>query len=59
MREGLIEIVQAQAYAPLHVRTAGAGRMLRVVSDKTAAAAPALESAPDSAPPARTDEDLA
>jgi segregation and condensation protein A len=31
MREGLIDIVQAQAYAPLHVRAAGSGRTLHVV----------------------------
>src|SRR3989440_12576443 len=59
MREGLIEIVQAQAYAPLHVRAVGAGRMLRVVGEHTETAAPAVESAPESGPPARTDEDLA
>jgi len=59
MREGLIEIVQAQAYAPLHVRAVGAGRMLRVVSDSTETAAPAVEGAPDSGPPARADEDPA
>jgi len=33
MREGLIEVVQAEAYAPLHVRAATAGRTLRVVAD--------------------------
>jgi segregation and condensation protein A len=33
MREGLIDIVQAQAYAPLHVRATGAARMLHVVAD--------------------------
>ena len=43
MREGLIDIVQAQAYAPLHVRAANPGRMLRVVPDNTEAAAPADE----------------
>ncbi len=43
MREGLIDIVQAQAYAPLHVRAANPGRMLRVVTDNTEAAAPADE----------------
>jgi segregation and condensation protein A len=31
MREGLIDIVQAQAYAPLHVRAASAARTLHVV----------------------------
>jgi len=38
MREGLIDIVQAQAYAPLHVRVANPGPMLRVVTDNTEAA---------------------
>jgi chromatin segregation and condensation protein Rec8/ScpA/Scc1 (kleisin family) len=32
MREGLIDIVQAQPYAPLHVRAASPGRTLHVVS---------------------------
>jgi len=59
MREGLIEIVQSHAYAPLHVRAASPGRTLRVVSDQTQAAAPATEAAPDTAVPARADEDLA
>jgi segregation and condensation protein A len=31
MREGLIDIVQAQAYAPLHVRATGPARMLHIV----------------------------
>jgi segregation and condensation protein A len=35
MREGLIDIVQAEAYAPLHVRAAPAGRTLHVVADST------------------------
>ena len=33
MREGLIDIVQAHAYAPLHVRAAPAGRTLHLVAD--------------------------
>jgi segregation and condensation protein A len=33
MREGLIDIVQAQAYGPLHVRAVSPGPALRVVSD--------------------------
>jgi len=37
MREGLIEIVQAEAYAPLHVRGASPGRALRLVSEEAAA----------------------
>ena len=36
MREGLIDIVQAEAYAPLHVRAAPPERTLRVVADNTA-----------------------
>ena len=35
MREGLIDIVQAEAYAPLHVRAAPAGRTLHLVADNT------------------------
>ncbi|HEX8782971.1 MAG TPA: SMC-Scp complex subunit ScpB [Steroidobacteraceae bacterium] len=33
MREGLIDIVQAHAYAPLHVRGTGPARVLHVVAD--------------------------
>jgi segregation and condensation protein A len=33
MREGLIDIVQAHAYAPLHVRGTGSARVLHVVAD--------------------------
>jgi segregation and condensation protein A len=36
MREGLIDIVQAQAYAPLHVRATGPARVLHVVADNPA-----------------------
>ena len=32
VREGLIDIVQAEPYAPLHVRAASAARPLRLVS---------------------------
>lgn len=35
MREGLIDIVQAEAFAPLHVRSSGSGRNLRLVADNT------------------------
>src|SRR5262249_20017354 len=38
MREGLIDIVQAEAYAPLHLRGANPAPHLRVVSDNTEAA---------------------
>ena len=36
VREGLIDIVQAEPFAPLHVRASGPGRTLRVVSDNDA-----------------------
>ena len=35
VREGLIDIVQAQPYAPLHVRAGGRGRGLHLVADNT------------------------
>ena len=35
MREGLIDIVQAEAYAPIHVRTAAPNRGLKLVADNT------------------------
>jgi len=37
MREGLIDIVQAQAYGPLHVRAASPGRTLHIVAGSTEA----------------------
>jgi len=40
MREGLIDIVQAQAYAPLHVRATGPARTLHVVADNPPAEDP-------------------
>ena len=36
VREGLIDIVQAVPFAPLHVRASGPGRTLRVVADNDA-----------------------
>jgi len=36
VREGLIEIVQAEAFAPIHVRAAGASRKLHVVGGNDA-----------------------
>jgi len=33
VREGLIDIVQAEPFAPLHVRAAGSNRTLRIVAD--------------------------
>jgi len=40
MREGLIDIVQAQPYAPLHVRATGPMRTLHVVADNSHAGEP-------------------
>jgi hypothetical protein len=37
VREGLIDIVQQEPFAPLHVRSAAAARRLRVVADNSAA----------------------
>jgi len=36
MREGLIDIVQTESYAPLHVRAATPAPQLRVVSNERA-----------------------
>jgi segregation and condensation protein A len=55
MREELIDIVQAEAYAPLYVRAASPARMLRLVEGEGAAAAPAPNAEslePDSKDPA-------
>jgi segregation and condensation protein A len=41
MKEGLIEIVQAEPYAPIHVRPASGARHLTVVADNESAAAAA------------------
>jgi len=60
VREGLIDIVQAEPFAPLHVRAAGSNRMLRVVADNDAPGAggeqvfadePAVVAEPESAGP--------
>jgi segregation and condensation protein A len=37
VREGLIDIVQQEPFAPIHVRSAAAARRLRVVADNTGA----------------------
>jgi segregation and condensation protein A len=37
LREGLIDIVQQEAFGPIHVRAAGAGRRLRVVAGNSGA----------------------
>jgi segregation and condensation protein A len=53
MREGLIEIMQTEAYAPLHVRAAAANRTLHLVADNTQPQTSAA--APDAAAPADGD----
>ncbi len=55
MREGLIDIVQAEAYAPLHVRAANPAPALRVVSDNAETEITAGGAAPASRP---ADEEL-
>jgi segregation and condensation protein A len=45
MREGLIEIMQTEAYAPLHVRAAAANRTLHLVADNTLPEAVAVAAA--------------
>jgi segregation and condensation protein A len=58
MREGLIDIVQAEAYAPLHVRSANPAPALRIVSDNTEAGI-AEDAAADADPaPRPADEEL-
>jgi segregation and condensation protein A len=42
LREGLIEIVQAEAYAPLHVRAASPEPALHLVAERRAADAPGV-----------------
>ncbi len=56
MKEGLIEIVQAQAYAAIHVRTASAGRRLTLVEGGPPEADQENEAA--LAQPAQPDEDV-
>ena len=52
MREGLIDIVQAEAYAPLHVRSANPARALHLVADHEGAAASAAAPPPPDEEPA-------
>jgi segregation and condensation protein A len=55
MREGLIDIVQAEPFAPLHVRAAGPNRNLRLVGDDEGALviddAPAISTRANEASP--------
>jgi segregation and condensation protein A len=56
MKEGLIEIVQGEAYAPIHVRTASGARRLTVVEGGISEADAENEAA--LAQPAHPDEDI-
>jgi segregation and condensation protein A len=58
MREGLIDIVQAESYAPLHVRAATPAPALRIVSDNTSPDARQDVTADAAPAPDRADEDL-
>jgi segregation and condensation protein A len=59
MREGLIDIVQAQPYAPLHVRSAQPARALHLVRGDLDSADLATSGATEQiAPPAPSDEDV-
>jgi segregation and condensation protein A len=58
MREGLIDIVQTEAYAPLHVRAAPTHPQLRVVSNEEAPAPEAaLATDPDEEPVLRSEDE--
>jgi len=62
VREGLIDIVQAEPFAPLHVRAAGGNRTLHVVTDNDTApavtAGTAADADSDSNPAADARRDL-
>ncbi|HEY2809618.1 MAG TPA: ScpA family protein [Steroidobacteraceae bacterium] len=58
MREGLIDIVQAEAYAPLHVRAANPAPALRIVSDNSATAVTADGAGGAGPVPRPADEEL-
>jgi segregation and condensation protein A len=58
MREGLIDIVQAEPYAPLHVRSANPAPALRIVSDNTDAGIAADAVADAATAPRAADEEL-
>jgi len=57
MKDGLIEIVQAEPYAPIHVRPATGSRQLTVVSNNDAIADADAENEAALAQPAHPDED--
>ena len=56
MKEGLIEIVQAEPYAPIHVRPSAGNRNLTVVSNDVEARDADAENAAALAQPAHPDE---
>ena len=58
VREGLIDIVQTEAYAPLHVRKADGTRGLRLAVDNDSAVGDAVDSVTvvDDAPDITADE---
>ena len=59
MKEGLIEIVQSEPYAPIHIRPASGSRHLALVANAAAANAdPDAENAAALAQPAFPDEDV-
>nr|WP_324317355.1 ScpA family protein [Povalibacter sp.] len=58
MKEGLIEIVQAEPYAPLHVRPASGSRRLAVVADESAESAADAENEAALAQPELPDENV-
>jgi segregation and condensation protein A len=57
MREGLIDIVQAEPYAPLHVRAAHPARTLHLVRGDLGPDVPVTEQAASAAAPAQSDEE--
>jgi segregation and condensation protein A len=57
MREGLIEIMQTEAYAPLHVRAASANRTLHLVADASQPEAAVVARAPVEQSAAKPDGD--
>ncbi|MCC6173420.1 MAG: hypothetical protein IT481_15480, partial [Gammaproteobacteria bacterium] len=46
VREGLLDIVQTEAYGPLHVRSAGPNRALHLVASNDPVEAPGVDEQP-------------
>ncbi|HEX4023586.1 MAG TPA: ScpA family protein [Steroidobacteraceae bacterium] len=55
VREGLIDVLQAEIYAPLHVRAAGPNRTLHLVAGQDAPAVSSAPEQPGEAPPGPED----